>query len=86
MQNSITSAVLSLSILSLSLLGLTACTSEPARLQQGSDAETTKDGLVKVDHSKLDLSYARPNVEWKKYTKLYFAPVKVTNDHPVVVK
>ncbi|MDR8523360.1 MULTISPECIES: DUF3313 family protein [Shewanella] len=72
------------------LLGLTvvtACTNtEPARLQQGVDAETTKDGLVKVDHSKLDLSYARPNVDWQKYTKLYFTPVKVTNDHPADYK
>ncbi|MCL1147697.1 DUF3313 family protein [Shewanella sp. 10N.261.52.F9] len=68
--------------LSLSLFGLTACTSEPARLQQGPDAEVTKDGLVKVEHSKLGLSYARPNVDWRNYTKLYFEPVQVTNDHP----
>ncbi|WP_299807566.1 DUF3313 domain-containing protein [uncultured Shewanella sp.] len=63
-------------------LGLAGCSSEPASLQQGPDAEMTKDGLVRVDHSKLDLSYARPNVNWSKYTKLYFEPVKVTNDHP----
>lgn len=70
----------------LGLVGLGACSTEPARLELGPNAETTKDGLVKVEHSKLDLSYARPNVEWKKYTKLYFAPVKVTNDHPADYK
>ncbi|GIU08478.1 MULTISPECIES: DUF3313 domain-containing protein [unclassified Shewanella] len=69
-------------VIVMGILGLTACSSEPARLQQGPDAEMTKDGLVKVEHSKLDLSYARPDVNWAKYTKLYFEPVKVTNDHP----
>ncbi len=64
------------------LFSLIGCASGPATLQQGPDAETTKDGLVKVDNSKLALSYARPNVNWQQYSKLYFKPTKVTNDHP----
>ncbi|MGS0675856.1 DUF3313 family protein [Shewanella sp. 125m-1] len=68
------------------LLGGVACSSEPATLQQGSDAERTKEGLVRVDHSRLALSYVRPDVNWGKYTKLYFEPVQVTNDHPADYK
>ncbi|WP_153916101.1 DUF3313 family protein [Shewanella sp. TC10] len=64
------------------LFSLIGCASGPATLQQGPDAETTKDGLVKVDNSKLALSYVRPNVNWQQYSKLYFEPTKVTNDHP----
>lgn len=73
-------------VILMATLGLTACSSEPASLQQGPDAEVTKEGLVRVDHSKLDLSYVRPDVNWGKYTKLYFEPVKVTNDHPADYK
>lgn len=73
-------------VLLMATLGLIACSSEPASLQQGPDAEVTKEGLVRVDHSKLDLSYVRPDVDWGKYTKLYFEPVKVTNDHPADYK
>ncbi|WP_394204085.1 DUF3313 domain-containing protein [Shewanella waksmanii] len=61
---------------------LGACSSQSPQLQQGPNAEKTKDGLVKVEHSKLDLSFVRPDVDWAKYTKLYFEPVQVTNDHP----
>ncbi|WP_144211348.1 DUF3313 family protein [Shewanella donghaensis] len=70
------------SIAGLLLLTIAGCTSGPATLQQGPDAEITKEGLVKVDNSRLDLSYARPDVNWSQYTKLYFEPTKVTNDHP----
>ncbi|WP_076539259.1 DUF3313 family protein [Shewanella sp. UCD-KL21] len=61
---------------------LMGCASGPATLQQGPDAEITKEGLVKVDNSRLALSYARPDVNWGQYTKLYFEPTQVTNDHP----
>ncbi|MGS0683443.1 DUF3313 family protein [Shewanella sp. 125m-7] len=70
----------------LCLFGIVSCSSKPATLQQGPDAERTKEGLVKVEHAKLGLSYARPNVDWGKYTKLYFKPVQVTNDHPADYK
>ncbi|MCL1066876.1 DUF3313 domain-containing protein [Shewanella olleyana] len=67
---------------SLLLLMSTGCSSGTATLQQGPDVEITKDGLVKVDNSQLALSYVRPDVDWAKYTKLYFETTKVTNDHP----
>ncbi|GIU53901.1 DUF3313 family protein [Shewanella sp. KT0246] len=72
----------STSIAGLLLLTIVGCSSAPATLQQGPDAEITKDGLVKVDNSKLELSYVKPGVNWRQYTKLYFVPTKVTNDHP----
>ncbi|WP_192021624.1 DUF3313 family protein [Shewanella sp. WPAGA9] len=66
----------------LVVFSLFGCATQPATLQQGPDAEITKDGLVKVDNSRLALSYVRPDVDWTQYSKLYFRPTKVTNDHP----
>ncbi|WP_223293023.1 MULTISPECIES: DUF3313 family protein [Shewanella] len=66
--------------MALLLLNMTACSSQPLSLSTNS-ADIRDDGLVKVDNSQLDMSFIRPNVNWSQYTKLYFEPVKVTNDH-----
>ncbi|WP_100067637.1 DUF3313 family protein [Shewanella benthica] len=64
----------------LLILGSAACSTQPLKLSTDS-ADTRDDGLVKVENSKLDMSFVRPNVNWSQYTQLYFEPVKVTNDH-----
>lgn len=50
------------------LLG--ACTSAPAKFQTGPDAETTFDGLVRVDNTVLSKVWARPDTELTEYTKV----------------
>ncbi|QQX78757.1 DUF3313 family protein [Shewanella sp. KX20019] len=62
------------------------CATQAPTLQTGPEARVTKEGLVKIDNSVLDLSYARPNVDWSKYRKLYFEAATVTNDHPADYK
>lgn len=62
------------------LLSLTACSTQPLSLSTDSN-DASADGLVRINNSQLDISFARPNVNWSQYTKLYFEPVKVTNDH-----
>lgn len=68
------------------LIGLVGCSSVPPSMQSGPDAQVTKEGLVKIDNSVLDISFARPNVDWSQYRKLYFEPAAVTNDHPADYK
>lgn len=47
-----------------------ACQSAPPTIQQGPDAEVSFDGLNKVDHSRADSAWARPDIDLSTYTKL----------------
>ena len=49
---------------------LGACASAPAKIQTGPDAETTFDGLVRVDNSKMGKVWARPDIDLNGYTKV----------------
>ncbi|QLE85062.1 DUF3313 domain-containing protein [Shewanella sp. Scap07] len=64
------------------IVTVTGCATQAPSIQQGPDAEISPEGLVRVDHSKLGLSFVKPNVDWSQYNKLYFEKVPVTNDHP----
>ena len=49
---------------------LGACSSQPPTVQSGPEAETTFDGLVRVDNSVLSKVWVRPGVDMSGYTKL----------------
>ena len=50
---------------------LVACTTAPPTIQTGPDAEVSFDGLHKVDNSKADEAWARPDLDLSGYTKLW---------------
>ncbi len=50
---------------------LVACTTAPPTIQTGPDAEISFDGLHKVDNSKADEAWARPDLDLSGYTKLW---------------
>jgi hypothetical protein len=47
-----------------------ACSTTPPTIQTGPDAELSFDGLHKVDNSKADLAWARPDFDISGYTKI----------------
>ena len=57
----------------LVVIGLTVfvagCAGEPA-LQTGPNAETTFDGLVRIDHARFEGAWVDPDVDLKKYNKI----------------
>lgn len=55
--------------LSAALL-LAACAAGEPTIQQGPDAETTFDGLVRIDNSAFDQAWIDPDVDLKAYNKI----------------
>jgi len=51
-------------------IALTGCQSTPPTIQSGPDAELSSDGLHKVDNSKSDIAWARPDFDISAYTKM----------------
>lgn len=47
-----------------------ACTTTPATIQTGPDAEVSFDGLHKVDNSQADFAWAKPDFDISNYTKI----------------
>ena len=56
-------------ILALSAMVLGACAGEPT-LQTGPEAETTFDGLVRVDNSRFSDAWADPDADWARYDQV----------------
>jgi len=55
----------------LVVAGLTgACASSPPSIQTGPDAETTFDGLVRVDNTSMSKVWVRPDIDLNSYTKV----------------
>ncbi len=50
---------------------LVACTTAPPTIQTGPDAELSFDGLHKVDNSRADVAWARPDFDISGYTKIW---------------
>lgn len=48
---------------------LAACAGEPT-IQSGPDAETSFDGLVKIDNSRFANAWADPDVDFTRYDKI----------------
>ena len=55
--------------LTAAALLLAACASEPS-IQQGPDAETSFDGLVRIDNSRFQRAWIDPEVDLKSYSKI----------------
>ena len=51
------------------VLVVTGCATDPS-IQSGPNAETTFDGLVRIDHARFEAAWIDPNVDLKKYTKI----------------
>lgn len=62
-----------LSVLTI-VLCLVACGSEPV-MQSGPDAEVIDGGLYKVDHSRVDEAFIKPNVDFANYKLLWLKPL-----------
>jgi hypothetical protein len=56
-------------LLACCLLFLAGCASQPS-VQKGPDAETTFDGLVKVDNTVMDLVWIKPGLDLSGYSKI----------------
>lgn len=52
-------------------VALTGCETTPPTIQTGPDAELSFDGLHKVDNSKADVAWARPDIDLSGYTKIW---------------
>ena len=53
----------------LAMLVVAGCATEPS-IQTGPDAETTFDGLVRIDNARFAGAWIDPDVDLKKYTRL----------------
>ena len=51
------------------ILLLTGCAQAPA-IQQGPDAETTFDGLVRIDNARFSNAWIDPDVDLSQYSKI----------------
>ena len=54
----------------LTVLWLAACSSEPV-MQSGADAERMPGGLYKIDHSRVDEAFIKPDVDFGAYKGLW---------------
>jgi len=57
-------------ILSLTVILAAGCASKEPQLQTGPDAEVSYDGLVRVDYSNFTYTWAEPDVDVARYTKI----------------
>lgn len=58
-------------VLILTMAGMvTACSSAPPTMQTGPDAETTFDGLVRVDNASMEKVWVRPGIDLNSYGKV----------------
>jgi hypothetical protein len=55
-------------MLVLAAIVLAGCAAEPAQ-QGGADAQTTFDGLVRVDNSRFTNTWLDPDADWSRYNK-----------------
>jgi hypothetical protein len=63
----------------LFLMVLGGCTTQPATVQSGPDAETIDGNLYKVDNSRVDESYVDPTVDFSRFDKIFIAQLDVSN-------
>ncbi len=59
---------------------LAACSTPPATIQTGEDAETIMDGrLARVDNSRSALAYVDPNGDYGRFSKVWIYPLDLDN-------
>ena len=61
------------------LVLLAACTAKEPTLQSGPDAQVTSEGLVRVENSKVDDAFMRPDVDFTRFTGIMIDPLDVSN-------
>ena len=61
------------------VLLLTACAMPEPSLQTGPDAEVTAEGLVRVENSRVDDAFMRPDVDFSRFTGIMIDPLDVSN-------
>lgn len=54
----------------ISAVALVACASKEPTVQTGPDAETTHDGLVRVDNARFQQAWVDPEIDFSRYTKV----------------
>lgn len=62
-----------------SLLILSACAMQEPTLQSGPGTEVTSEGLVRVENSRVDDAFMRPDVDFKRFTGIMIDPLDVSN-------
>lgn len=72
------------SVVCISILGLSACTSAPPFVPDATSENTTAEGLVRVENSQFDAVYVRPGFDLTKYDSVILAPVSIAykSSHP----
>lgn len=68
-------------LLTLSLLAV-GCSNKPLSFASENTENTTETGLLRIENSQLDLSYAKPNIEWHRFNKLHIRSITADNLHP----
>ncbi len=68
-------------ILALAIVSLAACTSTPT-VQQGAGAEVTYDGLHRVNNTRLDKVWVKPDIDLSKYDKILLESAGIQYRHP----
>ena len=58
------------SLLIIAALTVAGCTTAPATVQQGPDAEVSYDGLHRVDNSAFQKAWADPDIDFSRYAKI----------------
>jgi len=74
--NSLMRGVFSIGIF-VAVAGCASTPAPPPTLQTGPDAEVTIDGLVRVDNAAVPVSYQKPGMDLKPYTRFMLDPVEV---------
>lgn len=57
------------------------CSSKPLTLSQ-TDNDVAFGDLIKIENSKMDLSFVKQNVNWQKYNAIHIAKITADNNHP----
>jgi hypothetical protein len=64
-------------VLCFSILVVAGCNTAPPMLQTGPGAEVTYDGLTKVDNTRFDDVWLRPDIDLRNYNKVIFETTEI---------
>lgn len=65
----------------LTAAAMLGCASKPLTLSQA-DSDIAFGDLIKIENSKMDLSFVKRNVDWQKYNAIHIAKITADNNHP----
>jgi hypothetical protein len=73
-RNGITNRLSRWSLIAAAAVLALSCESPPPQLQQGPDAEVTHDGLVRLDRSRMQRAWMKPDADFSQYTRFMVGP------------